>query len=332
MKLTTAATLVLALALVSTVLCQEPEHPGIALYKKGDDSAAAASLNAAVKSKEHKNNAEVWNYLGLAYLNMQQYKDSRKAFDKALKLAPSNSIYRSNLASVYLRTGDVRQAESEATKAIAADAKNLDALLIRGIAWIRLGKTDKAQADVDAILQLDPKYVEAYTLGADIQIQRLSFALAENAGVEGLKANLSFLAKAVEILTTVVQQCGDCPKKNLLIDRLNGAKALYDFAIKDQSVGPASPEPNVTPVKILVKPKASYTDAARSANIQGTVRLAILLGANGKILYVLPLKRLSHGLDEQAVYAARQIKFEPKMIDGKPVPVVVIFDYGFNIY
>jgi TonB family protein len=44
------------------------------------------------------------------------------------------------------------------------------------------------------------------------------------------------------------------------------------------------------------------------------------------------IKSLGYGLDEAAVSAARGIKFEPKMINGKPVPVVKTIEYNFNIF
>jgi len=53
---------------------------------------------------------------------------------------------------------------------------------------------------------------------------------------------------------------------------------------------------------------------------------------NGAIKYVLVVKSLGYGLDEAAVSAARQIKFEPKMVDSKPVSVVKTIEYNFNIY
>jgi outer membrane biosynthesis protein TonB len=37
-------------------------------------------------------------------------------------------------------------------------------------------------------------------------------------------------------------------------------------------------------------------------------------------------------LTEQAIAAARQIKFEPKKVNGSPVSVTMTFQYGFNIY
>jgi len=87
-----------------------------------------------------------------------------------------------------------------------------------------------------------------------------------------------------------------------------------------------------TPLQIISKPKATYTDAARTNNVQGSVRLKITLLANGSVGSITPVTRLPHGLTEQAIAAARNIRFKPKMINGVAQSVVVTFDYGFNIY
>ena len=97
--------------------------------------------------------------------------------------------------------------------------------------------------------------------------------------------------------------------------------------------GPPPVRSNVTtPLQILAKPKATYTDAARTNNVQGSVRLKITLLASGAVGSITPVTRLPHGLTEQAIAAARQIRFKPKMINGVAQSVVVTFDYGFNIY
>ena len=95
---------------------------------------------------------------------------------------------------------------------------------------------------------------------------------------------------------------------------------------------PPKVEAKTTPLQILAKPKATYTDAARTNNVQGSVRLKITLLASGAVGSITPVTRLPHGLTEQAIAAARQIRFRPKMINGVPQSVVVTFDYGFNIY
>jgi TonB family protein len=96
---------------------------------------------------------------------------------------------------------------------------------------------------------------------------------------------------------------------------------------------PAVAKPAVTtPYKITFQPKATYTDAARSNNVQGAVRLKITLLASGQVGSIVPLTRLPDGLTEKAIAAARQIRFEPKMVNGQPVSVVVTREYTFTIY
>ena len=101
----------------------------------------------------------------------------------------------------------------------------------------------------------------------------------------------------------------------------------------DGGGGPPPAVPRVTsPLKILSKPKATYTDAARTNGVQGSVRLKVTLLASGAVGSITPVSRLPHGLTEQAIAAARQIRFEPKKVNGVPITTTVTFDYGFNIY
>ena len=41
---------------------------------------------------------------------------------------------------------------------------------------------------------------------------------------------------------------------------------------------------------------------------------------------------LGYGLPEQAIAAARQIKFTPAVKDGHPVSVQVVLEYYFSLY
>jgi TonB family protein len=84
--------------------------------------------------------------------------------------------------------------------------------------------------------------------------------------------------------------------------------------------------------KILAKPQAKYTDAARTNAVQGSVRLKVTLLASGRIGPITAVRRLPHGLTEQAIAAARQIQFEPKLVNGRPQSVVVTIDYSFTLY
>lgn len=85
-------------------------------------------------------------------------------------------------------------------------------------------------------------------------------------------------------------------------------------------------------VKIIAKPKATYTEAARANAVQGSVTLKITFLASGQIGSITPVTRLPHGLTEQAIAAARRIQFEPATNNGVAVAKILTFQYGFNLY
>lgn len=87
-----------------------------------------------------------------------------------------------------------------------------------------------------------------------------------------------------------------------------------------------------TALKITYKPKPSYTDAARQAQVQGTVILRVTFNANGSIGSISPVKGLPNGLTEQAIASARSMRFEPAMVNGVAQTVVRQVEYSFSIY
>lgn len=87
-----------------------------------------------------------------------------------------------------------------------------------------------------------------------------------------------------------------------------------------------------TKARITSKPAAQYTEDGRKNQITGTVVLKLVLAANGKVTSVEVVKGLPNGLTERAIGAARVIKFEPAMKDGRAVSMYVQVEYNFNLY
>ena len=87
-----------------------------------------------------------------------------------------------------------------------------------------------------------------------------------------------------------------------------------------------------TPAQITFKQRANYTEAARKNNVSGTVVLKITLGANGQVGGVSVVKGLPDGLTEQAIAAAKLIKFTPAKKDGVAVAVTKNIEFNFNLY
>ena len=95
---------------------------------------------------------------------------------------------------------------------------------------------------------------------------------------------------------------------------------------------PLIPKGVTTAMKIISKPRAIYTDAARRNQIAGTVTLRVTFLANGSIGTITPISGLSDGLTEQAIAAARNIQFEPAKKNGLAQTVSKQVQYTFTLY
>jgi len=82
----------------------------------------------------------------------------------------------------------------------------------------------------------------------------------------------------------------------------------------------------------IYDPDPDYSEEARKAMYQGTVLLWLIVGPDGKPRDVRVQHSLGMGLDEKAIEAVRQWKFEPAMKDGQPVAVEVNIEVNFHLY
>ncbi len=87
-----------------------------------------------------------------------------------------------------------------------------------------------------------------------------------------------------------------------------------------------------TKARVLSKPEPSYTEAARTNGVTGTVVLRCIFTADGAVKHFLIVRALPFGLTEQSIKAAQRIKFVPAMIDGRPVSMYIQLEYNFNLY
>jgi TonB family protein len=76
------------------------------------------------------------------------------------------------------------------------------------------------------------------------------------------------------------------------------------------------------------KPPPEYPPAAKAALVQGTVSVHILVGENGDVIYAMPVSG-DPLLGGAAMRAARQAKFSPTILCGRPVKVSGVITYNF---
>lgn len=95
--------------------------------------------------------------------------------------------------------------------------------------------------------------------------------------------------------------------------------------------GPYRPGPEVTAPVSIYKVDPPYTEDARKARVQGIVILEAVVDERGNVTRVEVLKPLAAGLDQNAVEAIRQWKYEPGRKDGVPVPVLITVSVSFRL-
>jgi TonB family protein len=89
--------------------------------------------------------------------------------------------------------------------------------------------------------------------------------------------------------------------------------------------------PPATAAQILAKPRPAYTEEARRLEIEGEVQLEVVFGASGDVLILRVVRGLGHGLDENAVIAAKAIRFLPARRDGHTVDSTALVHIIFQL-
>lgn len=79
----------------------------------------------------------------------------------------------------------------------------------------------------------------------------------------------------------------------------------------------------------IVRPE--YTNEARTAEVEGRVRLELQIDEFGSVKEARVLSGLGHGLDEQAMMAARKMQFRPATHCGKRVPSTFVLAMRFAL-
>ena len=80
---------------------------------------------------------------------------------------------------------------------------------------------------------------------------------------------------------------------------------------------------------IFERIEPGYTEEAQTRKIEGVVLLGAVLAADGRVAEVAVINGLAGGLTENALDAAKKIKFTPAVKDGSRVSVRVKLAYYF---
>lgn len=111
------------------------------------------------------------------------------------------------------------------------------------------------------------------------------------------------------------------------VKRVAQAKTLAE---PKQAAAVECEEPASKP-KPLSLDKPEYTEEARSAGIEGKVRVQLTVSADGAVTDAKILESLDAGLDQAALAAVRAATFEPAVQCGKPVEATFVVSIRFSL-
>jgi TonB family protein len=88
----------------------------------------------------------------------------------------------------------------------------------------------------------------------------------------------------------------------------------------------------VTPPRVVSRHDPNFSDAARGAKFQGTAVLMLVVNTSGVPTNIRVVNPLGLGLDEKAVEAVENWRFQPSEKDGTPVAVEIAVQVDFHLY
>ncbi len=329
----------------------EARVSGIQLYNQGDTKAATKALSAAVK--KNKEDGEAWYYLGLASTRSKDLKNALKAFEAAVRLRPNFVPAHTALSNSLLFTSRVGEAENEAQRALSLDPQNAEAHYLLGEIRLMKRSCGEAMEHAKRALKSAPNFAFGYLLKsqsiicdyAETSLKPFIFdgtVFRTSAGAEGItreqrlapiKQAAQQFSQAAENLERFLQLDPQAEDSSMWKDQLAALRVHSEPAQKPDAertifLGIEA----TTNAHVLVKPEPAYTQAAKEAQIEGTVVLRGVFAADGTVNNILVVSSLPKGLTQRAIEAARRIKFVPAEINGKPVSVFMQIEYNFNLY
>ncbi len=89
----------------------------------------------------------------------------------------------------------------------------------------------------------------------------------------------------------------------------------------------------IKPPQILYQPLPPYTQEAREARAEGTILLEVIIRKDGSVDSLKVLEAVGYGLDESAIRTvAKEWRFSPGSLNGRPVDVQANIEISFRLY
>jgi len=208
------------------------------------------------------------------------------------------------------KTGNSKKAERVCRNVLKENPSLGDAHELLGIVLEREGREREAFAEYSAAISISPTIASyRFVLGTALERENnLDEALEQYRIAHELDPNDQQIRRAFDALTQEIE----------IVAQIKANKAKGG-------------DKTTEPVPIF-RPDPPYTPEARRAKLQGTIRLLIIIGTDGKVLSARIQKGIDPGLDKNAVETVRTWTFKPASRNGVAVPVRVLVEVTFRLF
>lgn len=305
---------------------------GRQLLERKDDKGALDVFRDAVK--QFPDVADAWYDLGVALRRTGDFDEAVQSLSRALKLRRESTTVRAELGYALMLAGKQEQAIKEARRAFGEDAPGSEPRYFVGMLYLNHAfPADDAPAraleEAEAAIAADANFARAHLLKAQALI-RLSSTLSITDERDAAGQRLAEAAQSLEKFLALTSG-GDADQFwQQQLSALRGQSEALRAPEASRAV--FSPKELTTRAVITSRPEPMYAEDARRAQTFGSVRVRLVLSADGGVQHILALGSLPNGLTQRAVDAARAIQFKPATLNGRAVSQLTTIDYNFNIF
>jgi TonB family protein len=290
----------------------------------------------------------------LAAARSARSSDNFAAAEQAYNAALEAAISRENaqLASVALQAATFFEGQKQPEKAEAVLKRALDAEVSSGPPLMkqipilmRLRQVEQSLRNVN-LVSVDTRLVKAWESGPgpeSVVVARSLYDLSDSLLQNGQLADAE---RAIQRSIAILEKTygSNAPQLRFALSRLSSIETRLgkaDLAREARNREAATlPQPSaptlrggggVTSPRVTFKRDPEYSAAARNAGIQGSVMVSLVVDTNGTAADVTVVVPLGEGLDEKAVEAVKEWRFEPGTKDGQPVRVAATISVEFRL-
>lgn len=279
--------------------------------------------------KQEPTNPLGYEGLGRLFIEKKHFSEAKESLEKAISLGASGGyVHYLYASSIY------KEIVGDETYFVITDEEKLKKFL---------QVTETLSKELHYAIELSPSSYDEYYLLATIFLiseKNLGDGLAlvktarqlepQNDSLVLLQAavlaKMKDYSNAKQVLKSLLSERVEQDIKlraEIMAENIDGVMGGLSSSVKTSNV-------SSTP-QILSKPIPKYTAKAGEEKLEGVVILSATFGKDGNIRDIKVIKGLGSGLDEKAIEAAQNIKFNPAQKNGQLVDAKGRLEYVFSL-